>query len=110
MRKILFFILSVFITDSVNAQHEVIYHVFQRSFHDSNGDSHGDLKGIKQKLGYLQDLGVTSILLTPLYQSAFYHNYFATDFEKIDPRYGTMEDYFDLVREVHKRGMKIYQD
>jgi alpha-amylase len=40
---------------------EVIYHVFQRSFFDSNGDGHGDLKGIEQKLDYLQDLGVTSI-------------------------------------------------
>ncbi len=89
---------------------EVIYHVFQRSFFDSNGDGNGDLKGIQLKLDYLQDLGVTSILLTPLYVSEFYHNYFATDFEKIDPEYGTLDDYLILVKEVHKRGMKIYQD
>ncbi|MBS1558934.1 MAG: alpha-glucosidase C-terminal domain-containing protein [Bacteroidetes bacterium] len=89
---------------------EIIYHVFQRSFFDSNHDGHGDLRGIQQKLDYLQELGVTSLLLTPLYQSEFYHNYFATDFEKIDPRYGLLDDYLALVREVHKRGMKIYQD
>jgi alpha-amylase len=89
---------------------EVIYHVFQRSFFDSNGDGHGDLKGMEQKLDYLQDLGVTSILLTPLYQSEFYHNYFAVDFEKIDPKYGTMNEYLSLVKEIHKRNMKIYQD
>jgi alpha-amylase len=89
---------------------EVIYHVFQRSFFDSNGDGHGDLKGMEQKLDYLQDLGVTSILLTPLYQSEFYHNYFATDFEKIDAEYGTMDEYLSLVKEIHKRSMKIYQD
>ncbi len=95
---------------STGFSQEVIYHVFQRSFFDSNGDGHGDLKGMQVKLDYLQELGVTSILLTPLYQSEFYHNYFATDFEKIDQEYGSMEDYLALVKEVHKRGMKIYQD
>ncbi|MBS1491776.1 MAG: alpha-glucosidase C-terminal domain-containing protein [Bacteroidetes bacterium] len=89
---------------------EIIYHIFQRSFFDSNQDGHGDLRGIQQKLDYLQELGVTSLLLTPLYQSEFYHNYFATDFEKIDKRYGSLDDYLALVREAHKRGFKIYQD
>lgn len=89
---------------------EVIYHVFQRSFFDSNGDGHGDLRGMEQKLDYLQDLGVTSILLMPLYQSAFYHNYFATDFEKIDKEFGDMDEYLSLVKAIHRRGMKIYQD
>lgn len=103
------FILLVFLATSAQAQ-EVIYHVFQRSFFDSNGDGHGDLKGMEQKLDYLQDLGVTSILLTPLYYSDFYHNYFAIDFEKIDPEYGTMNEYLSLVKEIHKRKMKIYQD
>lgn len=110
MRRLILFVLCAFITASSLAQSEVIYHVFQRSFFDSNGDGHGDLTGMRQKLDYLQDLGVTSILLTPLYQSAFYHNYFATDFEKIDPKYGSIEEYLALVREVHRRGMKIYQD
>src|SRR5689334_15362147 len=108
MKKIIF-TLFVLIAYHANAQ-EVIYHVFQRSFFDSNGDGHGDLKGMESKLNYLQDLGVTSILLTPLYQSEFYHNYFATDFEKIDGEYGTMEEYLSLVKAVHKRKMKIYQD
>ncbi|TQV80105.1 DUF3459 domain-containing protein [Exilibacterium tricleocarpae] len=89
---------------------EIVYHLFQRSFYDSNGDNHGDLNGITKKLDYLQELGVTSILLTPLYDSPFYHNYFADDFEKIDPRYGSLADYLKLVEEVHRRGMKIYMD
>lgn len=110
MKQTLFLLLCMIINSSLYGQHEVIYHVFQRSFYDSNGDGHGDLKGIEQKLNYLQDLGVTSILMTPLYQSEFYHNYFATDFEKIDQEYGSMRDYLDLVKEVHRRGMKIYQD
>jgi glycosidase len=108
LKKILF-ILTLLCCIQVNAQ-EVIYHVFQRSFFDSNNDGHGDLKGMQQKLDYLQELGVTSILLTPLYQSEFYHNYFAIDFEKIDQEYGSMPEYLSLVKEVHKRGMKIYQD
>jgi len=91
-------------------QNEVIYHVFQRSFYDSNGDMHGDLNGLREKLGYLQELGITSILLLPLYESPYYHNYFTSDFEKIDEEYGSMQDYLNLVKEVHKRGMKIYLD
>jgi alpha-amylase len=110
MRKIFIVISIILLTTELHAQNEVIYHVFQRSFFDANGDGHGDLKGMRQKLDYLQDLGVTSILLTPLYQSEFYHNYFATDFEKIDPEYGSMQDYLNLVKEIHKRKMKIYQD
>jgi glycosidase len=89
---------------------EIIYHLFQRSFYDSNGDMQGDLNGIRLKLDYLQKLGVTAILLTPLYQSPFYHNYFADDFKKIDPTYGTLRDYLALVRELHRRGMKLYMD
>ena len=89
---------------------EVIYHIFQRSFYDSNGDKHGDLEGIRQKLDYLQELGVTAILLTPLYDSPYYHNYFANDFKKIDPWYGTIEEYLRLVSDLHSRGMKIYLD
>jgi glycosidase len=65
---------------------------------------------MESKLEYLKRLGVTSILLTPLYQSDFYHNYFATDFEKIDPEYGSFKEYRDLVQTVHRIGMKIYQD
>ncbi|MGQ3087669.1 alpha-amylase family glycosyl hydrolase, partial [Flavobacterium sp.] len=82
---------TILLTLNASAQREVMYHVFQRSFFDSNGDGHGDLKGMQQKLDYLQQLGVTTILLTPLYQSDFYHNYFATDFEAIDKEYGTFK-------------------
>lgn len=89
---------------------EIIYHVAQRSFYDSNGDLHGDLNGLREKLDYLQDLGVTSILMLPLYESVYYHNYFSSDFEKIDPEFGTMKDYLDLVKAIHNRGMKLYID
>lgn len=97
-------------TDTDSVKDEIIYHVFQRSFFDSNGDQHGDLPGIQQKLDYLQDLGVTSILMTPLYESVYYHNYYSSAFEKIDSTYGTKEEYLSLLKEMHKRGMKLYMD
>ncbi len=89
---------------------EIIYHVCQRSFYDSNRDLQGDIKGLQQKLGYLQNLGITAILLLPLYEADCYHNYFANDFDKIDQEFGTLEDYIALVKDIHRRGMKIYID
>src|SRR5258705_10680390 len=91
-------------------KNEVVYHVFVRSFYDSNGDGIGDLNGLGMKLDYLEELGITSILLLPIYQSDYYHNYFAGDFYAIDPEYGTMADYLRLVKEIHRRGMKLYLD
>ena len=110
---ILFLALSVAAqAKQKKSQHksEIIYHIFLRSFFDSNGDLQGDLNGLRQKLGYLQNLGVTAILLVPLYDADCYHNYFANDFDKIDAEFGTMNDYLALVKEIHKRGMKIYLD
>ena len=89
---------------------EIVYHIFPRSFRDSNGDGQGDLNGITASLPYLRTLGVTAILLTPLYPSHVYHNYFASNFEGIDPAYGTMADFRRLVAALHRRGMKIYLD
>lgn len=112
MKLRLLFIPLLFLSLLSHAQKEgeVIYHVFQRSFFDSNGDDHGDLKGLADKLDYLQELGVTSILTLPTCESVFYHNYFSGDFLKIDPRYGSMQDWIALVKQVHKRKMKIYLD
>jgi alpha-amylase len=108
--SIILFVTSSKVTSQQSAKGEIIYHIFQRSFYDSNEDLHGDLNGLRQKLDYLQELGVTSILLLPLYESVYYHNYFAVDFNKIDPEFGTMQDYVNLVKEVHRRGMKLYMD
>ena len=94
----------------INWNNEVIYHVMQRSFYDSNGDLHGDLNGFVEKLDYLKELGVTTILFTPLYESGFYHNYFPTNYESIDQEYGTKEDYINFVKAVHKKGLKFLMD
>jgi len=89
---------------------EVFYQIFVRSFRDSDGDGVGDLRGIRDELEYLHDLGVTSILLTPINPSPFYHNYFASSFEGVEPAYGNDDAFRDLVAAVHARGMKIYLD
>ncbi|MBK9106625.1 MAG: hypothetical protein IPL92_19220 [Saprospiraceae bacterium] len=96
--------------EKTNWNDEIIYHVNQRSFYDSNGDRHGDLNGFVEKLGYLKELGVTTILFTPLYESDFYHNYFAKDYDKIDPEYGSMEDYLAFVKAVHHEGLRFIMD
>lgn len=89
---------------------QVYYQIFFRSFQDSNGDHIGDLKGLTSRLGYIRQLGATTILLTPLQPSPYYHNYFATEFKGIDPAYGTMDDYFAFIRAAHALGLKVYLD
>jgi glycosidase len=97
-------------TSSWAAEDEVFYHIFVRSFRDSNGDRIGDLEGIRSQLGYLQDLGVTSLLLTPINPSPFYHNYFGSSFEGVDPAFGDSGALVRLIRDVHQRKMKLYLD
>jgi glycosidase len=97
-------------TKSSPASGEVFYQIFVRSFRDSNGDRVGDLRGIQEKLGYLQDLGVTSVLLTPINPSPFYHNYFASSFQGVDSAYGDGDAFREMVSAIHARGMKIYLD
>lgn len=89
---------------------EVFYQIFTRSMRDSNGDRQGDLKGIEQSLPYLHRLGVTSILLTPIQPSPFYHNYFPDRPEGVDPAYGTIADFRSLAGAIHALGMKLYLD
>jgi len=92
------------------AEDEVYYKIFVRSFADSNGDRIGDLRGIEQRIPYLQRLGVTTLLLTPIVPSPFYHNYFATRFDAVDPAYGNMDDFRHLARALHRRHMRLILD
>jgi glycosidase len=92
------------------AEGEVFYLVFVRSFADSNGDRIGDFRGLERRLGYLQALGVTSILLTPIVPSTTYHNYFASRFDAVDAAYGDLTAFRHLVAAIHRRHMKIYLD
>eukprot|EP01037_Dinobryon_pediforme_P010338 gene10338-10404_t len=93
-----------------NPRGEVFYHVFVRSFRDANGDRIGDLDGLRQGLGFIRRLGVTTILLTPVQPSPFYHNYFATDFDGVGAEYGGRRAWFALLRAAHARHLRIVMD
>ena len=89
----------------------VIYQIYPQSFADSNGDGIGDLPGIRSKLGYLSDLGVNTLWLSPLFASPFRDaGYDVSDYEAVAPRYGTEQDLIDLVREAGERGIRVLLD
>ena len=92
-------------------QNKVAYQIYPKSFCDSNGDGIGDLRGIISRLDYLKELGVDIIWLSPIYQSPLVdQGYDISDYYKIDPRFGTMEDMDELLLEAKKRGMYIVMD
>ena len=92
-------------------QEVVVYQIYPRSFKDSNGDGIGDLRGIIEKLDYLQTLGIGAIWLSPVYKSPNDDNgYDISDYEDIMDEFGTMADMEELIAEADKRGIKIVMD
>jgi alpha-glucosidase len=92
-------------------RHAVIYEIYPRSFQDSNGDGIGDIKGITSRLDYLKDLGIDAIWITPMYPSpGVDYGYDISDYTAIDPEYGTLEDFDNLVAEAKRRGIRILMD
>lgn len=92
-------------------RHAVFYELYPRSFADSNGDGIGDLNGITAHLDYLRDLGVDAIWITPCYPSPQVDfGYDVSDYEAIDPMYGTLQDFDRLAKEAKKRGIRIVMD
>ena len=90
---------------------KVAYQIYPKSFKDSNGDGVGDIKGITEKLDYLQDLGIDILWLSPVYKSPFIdQGYDISDYYAIDPIFGTMEDMEELIAEGKKRGISIIMD
>lgn len=88
----------------------VFYEIFVRAFNDSNGDTIGDLKGVTAKLDYLKELGVSGIWLMPINESPSYHGYDVSNYYKIQEEYGTMDDFYELINEAHKRDIAIVMD
>lgn len=89
----------------------VFYQIYPQSFKDSNDDGIGDLKGIIEKLDYLQSLGVTALWLSPIYDSPNDDNgYDIRDYRAIMTQFGTMEDFDALLSQVHARGMRLIMD
>ncbi|MEW1746948.1 glycoside hydrolase family 13 protein [Lactobacillus gasseri] len=89
----------------------VIYQIYPKSFQDSNGDGIGDIPGIISRLEYLEKLGIDAIWLSPVYLSPGIDNgYDISDYQKIDPQYGTMKDMDNLIKEAKKHHIRIVMD
>jgi alpha-amylase len=86
------------------------YQVFVRSFQDSDGDGIGDFKGLTSRLDYLQDLGVGALWLMPIFASPSYHGYDVTDYQAINPQYGTLADFDAFLGAAKARGIRVILD
>lgn len=95
----------------INKETSTIYQIYPKSFNDSTGSGYGDLKGVIDKLDYLQHLGVDMLWLSPFFPSPQYDNgYDISDYKAVDPIYGKLEDVDDLIAEAEKRGIGIMLD
>lgn len=92
-------------------RHAVTYQIYVRSFADSNGDGIGDLPGITARLSYLRDLGIDAVWLTPFYTSPQHdHGYDVADYCDVDPRFGTLADFDELVETAHRLRLRLVVD
>lgn len=92
-------------------QRGIIYQIYPRSFKDSNGDGVGDLRGIVARLDYLRWLGIDAIWISPIYPSPMKDfGYDVADYVAVDPLFGTLDDFDDLLREAHSRDIKVILD
>lgn len=89
----------------------VLYQIYPQSFKDSDGDGFGDFKGIIEKLDYLESLGITMVWMNPFFESPLVDNgYDVADYKAIHPRYGTMEDFDEMLAGMKSRGIKFVLD
>ena len=86
------------------------YQLLIYSFADSDGDGIGDFKGIKSKLDYLDEMGVTALWLSPAHPTGSYHGYDVNDYMSVNPKFGTESDFKDLIDAAHAKGISIYMD
>lgn len=125
MKKIIILVLCLLLlcgchknVDKIDDNYRVFYEIFVGSFSDSDGDGIGDLKGIINRLDYLNDgnvdsdssLHVQGLWLSPIFKAGSYHKYDVIDYYSIDPHFGNMDDLKKLVDEAHKRNVKVILD
>ena len=92
-------------------QEAVVYEIYCKSFCDSNGDGIGDLQGVISKLPMLKELGINCIWFTPIYASPMIDNgYDVADYYDIDPDYGSLEDFKELLKQAHAMGIRVIMD
>ena len=96
--------------ESPDDNYRTFYEIFVYSFCDSDGDGIGDLKGVTSKLDYLQMLGIQGIWLMPIHPSTSYHKYNVSDYYAIDPDYGTMADFEELIAQCEARDIHVIID
>lgn len=89
---------------------EMIYEVLVYAFADSNGDGVGDFNGITQKMDYIASLGAGAIWLSPIHPADSYHGYDVRDYTDVNPQFGTMADFENMVKAAHAKNIKIYLD
>ena len=110
--------MNVLPVNVIDDKYRTTYEVFVYSFSDSDGDGVGDIRGLIDKLDYIgdgdpgtdTDLGCNEIWLMPISPSPTYHKYDVTDYKDIDPEYGTLEDFDELVKACHDRGIRVIID
>ena len=85
---------------------DISYQLLVYSFADSNDDKCGDIRGLITKLDYLNDLGIKAIWLSPIHPAMSYHGYDVTDYSGLNPQYGTMADFEELVTKAHSLGIR----
>ena len=117
MFKLIFVLLSFLILtirgqdEGLWWEHTTVYQIYPRSYMDSDGDGTGDLKGIESKLDYFTEIGVETIWLSPIFKSPMKDfGYDISDFKDIDPIFGTLDDFKQLLEGAHERNLKIILD
>lgn len=97
-------------TDPTWAENAVFYQLFVRSFYDSDNDGIGDFNGVAKKVDYLKELGVDAVWLMPIMKAESYHGYDVTDYREVEPDYGTIEDFQNMLNVLHENGIRVILD
>lgn len=108
---VLIFSVSALAQSSLWWEHTIVYQIYPRSFQDSDGDGVGDLKGIESRLNHFVNIGVETIWMSPIFESPMKDfGYDVSNFTNIDPLFGTLQDFDDLVAAAHGLGLKVVLD